>query len=71
MTTRPRKPWRVTLTQNGVRLAEIVHTSENKAYEHVRAALRAGADTARVECWEDGGWRHFDTMRTADLPPAP
>ena len=65
MSAKPRKPWRVILTQNGVQLAEIDHTSENKAYQHVRAALGAGADTARVEKWEDGLWRWFETV-TAD-----
>lgn len=65
MTVKPRKPWRVILTQNGVQLAEIDHTSENKAYQHVRTALGAGADTARVEQWKDGLWRWYETV-TAD-----
>ncbi|MFG3585100.1 hypothetical protein [Streptomyces sp. NPDC047990] len=65
---KPRKPWRVTLTQNGVKLAEVDHTSETRAFEHVRTALRAGADTARVEHWEDGLWRWFETVTAKDLP---
>ena len=68
MPTKPRKPWRVILTQNGVQLAEVDHTSEAKAFEHVRTALGAGADTARVEQWENGRWGHFETMRAQDMP---
>jgi len=67
-TARPSKPWRVTLTKNGVQLAEIPHTSEKKAFEHVREALRAGADTAKVMQWSDGRWWHFETVRSSDLP---
>ncbi|MFF5404611.1 hypothetical protein ACFY8K_16780 [Streptomyces misionensis] len=70
MTTKPRKPWRVILTQNGIQLVEIEHTSEKKAYEHVRAGLRSGADTARVEQWEGGRWRHFETLTAAEFPDA-
>ncbi|MFD8839837.1 hypothetical protein [Streptomyces griseofuscus] len=70
MTTKPRKPWRVILTQNGVKLVEIDHTSEKKAYEHVRAGLRSGADTARVEQWEDGLWRWFETVTADEIPDA-
>lgn len=65
---RPSKPWKVILTQNGVQLVEIDHTSEAKALEHVRAALQTGADTARVEYWEDGRWRWFETMKKEDMP---
>ncbi|MGW7786038.1 hypothetical protein [Streptomyces tricolor] len=68
MTTKPRKPWRVILTQNGVRLVQIDHTSENKAFEHVRQGLRSGADTARVEQWESGQWRWFDTITADEIP---
>ncbi|MET9073866.1 hypothetical protein ABZX95_17200 [Streptomyces sp. NPDC004232] len=71
MTTKPRKPWRVIPTQNGIKLAEVDHTSEAKAFEHVRMALRSGADTARVEQWEGGRWRHFETMHAEDLPEEP
>jgi hypothetical protein len=68
MPTKPRKPWRVILTQNGVQLAEVDHTSEAKAFAHVRTALGAGADTARVEQWENGRWLHFETMHAQDMP---
>ena len=67
MTSRPRKPWRVILTQNGIKLAEVDHTSEAKAFEHVRAALRSGADTAKVMQWADGRWGHFETMHAEDV----
>ena len=67
MTSRPRKPWRVILTQNGIQLAEVDHTSEAKAFEHVRMALRSGADTAKVLLWENGRWGHFETMRAEDV----
>ena len=65
MTPKPRKPWRVILTQNGVKLVEIEHSSEKKAYEHVRVAFGSGADAARIEQWEGGRWWHFETV-TAD-----
>lgn len=68
MTVKPRKPWRVILTQNGIKLAEVDHTSEAKAFAHVRAALHSGADTARVEQWEGGRWWHFETLTPADVP---
>jgi hypothetical protein len=70
MTTKPREPWRVILTQNGVHLAEVPHTSEAKAFEHVRAALRAGADTAKVMQWEGGRWWHFETVTADEFPDA-
>lgn len=54
MSTKPREPWRVILTQNGIQLVEVPHTSEAKAFAHVRAALRSGADTAKVMQWEGG-----------------
>lgn len=66
MTTRPRNPWRVILTQNGTKLPETGHTSEAKAYAHVRAALQAGADTAKVMKWENGTWWHFETIHADD-----
>jgi hypothetical protein len=67
---KPRKPWRVILTGPDVR-ATSDHTSEAKAFMLVRAALGGDspADTARVEHWEDGRWRHFETMHTEDVPP--
>ena len=67
MSTRPRKPWRVILTQGGIKLAEVEHTSEAKAFEHVRAALQSGADTARVMQWADGRWWHFETLHAEDV----
>lgn len=67
MTAKPRKPWRVILTQNGIHLAEVPHTSEAKAFAHVRAALRSGADTAKVMQWEDGRWWHFETMHADEI----
>lgn len=70
MIVKPRKPWRVILTQNGIKLVEIDHTSEKKAYEHVRAALGAGSDTARVMQWEGGRWWHFETITRDELPDA-
>jgi hypothetical protein len=70
MTTKPRKPWRVILTQRGVKLVEIDHTSEKKAFEHVRASLRSGADAARVEHWEGGLWRWYETVTAEEIPDA-
>lgn len=66
-TRKPAKPWRVILTQRGVQLVEIDHTSEAKAYQHVRTGLQAGADTARVEYWEGGLWRWFETVNAEDV----
>ncbi|MFJ8677205.1 hypothetical protein [Streptomyces sp. NPDC093589] len=65
MSTKPREPWRVILTQNGIQLVEVTHTSEAKAYNHVRMGLQSGADTAKVMQWEGGRWWHFETV-TAD-----
>ena len=67
MTTKPREPWRVILTQNGIQLAEVPHTSEAKAFAHVRTALRSGADTAKVMQWADGRWWHFETVRAEEV----
>lgn len=67
MQTKPRKPWRVILPQGGIQLAEIDHTSEAKAFQQVRSGLQAGADTARGEQWEDGRWRHFETMTAEEI----
>jgi hypothetical protein len=66
--TKPRKPWRVILTQFGIQLVEIDHTSEAKAFEHVRMGLRAGADTAKVMQWSEGRWWHFETMHADEIP---
>ena len=68
MTAKPRHPWRVILTQNGIQLVELDHPSEAKAFEHVRVALGSGADTAKVMQWEDGRWWHFETMHADDMP---
>lgn len=70
MTTKPRKPWRVILTGG---LAELVrsaneteHTSEAKAYTFLREKLgNSDATEARVEQWENGLWRWYETV-TAD-----
>jgi hypothetical protein len=70
MTTKPRKPWRVIPTQNGVQLAEIEHTSEKKAFEHVRMALGSGADAAKVMQWSEGRWWHFETVTADEIPDA-
>lgn len=72
MSARPRKPWRVTLSGADVR-ATSDHTSEKAAYAFLLAALRGDspATAARVDYWEDGLWRHFETVEAADLPPAP
>ena len=67
MQAKPRKPWRVILTQKGIHLAEVEHTSEAKAFEHVRTALKADADTAKVMQWEDGRWWHFETMHAEEI----
>jgi hypothetical protein len=70
MSTKPREPWRVILTQNEIQLAEVPHTSEAKAFAHVRAALRSGADTAKVMQWEGGRWWHFETVHADEVPDA-
>ncbi len=56
MTVKPRKPWRVTVTG-----------------PDVRACLGedSPADAARVEQWEDGRWRHFETMHADEMPKEP
>lgn len=68
MAAKPREPWRVILTQGGIQLAEVGHTSEAKAFAHVRAALRSGADTAKVMQWEGGRWWHFETVTADEIP---
>lgn len=67
MQTKPRKPWRVILSQGGIQLAEVDHTSEAKAFAHVRTALKAGSDTAKVMQWDDGRWWHFETMHAEEI----
>ncbi|MGW2594774.1 hypothetical protein ACWCXC_31535 [Streptomyces sp. NPDC001515] len=68
MPTRPRKPWRVIITGPDLR-AESDHTSEAKAYAFIRAALGGDspAENARVEYWEDGLWRHFETVNADEI----
>jgi hypothetical protein len=46
------------------------HTSEAKAFALVRAALGGDspAKEARVECWEGGRWRWFETVDAKDVP---
>lgn len=50
--------------------AQSDHTSEAKAFAFVRASLGTGspAESARVEYWEDGLWRWFETLRREDMP---
>jgi hypothetical protein len=44
-------------------------TSESKAYSFIRATLveNSPATEARVEYWEDGLWRWFETMTKEDI----
>lgn len=65
---RPSKPWRVILTGPDV-TAESAFTSENKAYTFVHASIGAGspAEQARVEYWEDGRWRWYETVTKEEL----
>lgn len=65
---RPSKPWRVVITGPDV-TAQSDHTSEAKAYGFVRVCLGGDtpADTARVEHWEDGRWRWFETMKAEGI----
>lgn len=69
MPSRPRKPWRVIVTGPDVR-ATSDHTSEAKAYAFIRAALGGDspAENARVDHWEDGRWRWFETVNAEDVP---
>lgn len=66
---RPSKPWRVVVTGPDV-TATSPFTSEAKAFAFVRVCLGGDspADKARVEVWEDGRWRHFETMTKEDMP---
>ncbi|MFI8351270.1 hypothetical protein [Streptomyces sp. NPDC085596] len=63
---KPSKPWRVTVIGPDVE-ATSSFTSEAKTYEFVRATLGADspATSAKVEYWEDGLWRWYETV-TAD-----
>ncbi|MET9222384.1 hypothetical protein ABZX65_26970 [Streptomyces sp. NPDC003300] len=65
---RPSKPWRVILTGPDV-AAQSDHTSETKAYTFVRASLGTDspASEARIEYWEDGLWRWFETLTGKDM----
>jgi hypothetical protein len=65
---RPSKPWRVVVTGPDV-LATSAFSGEAKAYSFARASLGPGspADTARVEHWEDGLWRWFETLHPEDV----
>lgn len=71
MTKKPRKPWRITVTGPEFR-ATSDHTSQRVAYAFLLAALRhdGPATVARVDYWEDGLWRHFETVHAEELPPA-
>ncbi|MFC9987858.1 hypothetical protein ACFXKV_04665 [Streptomyces globisporus] len=66
---KPRKSWRVIVTGPDVS-ATSDHTSEAKAYTLVRSALGGDspAEKARVECWEGGRWRHFETVDADEVP---
>ncbi|WP_435606532.1 hypothetical protein [Streptomyces ardesiacus] len=68
MPSKPRKPWRVIVSTLETQ-ATYSFTSEAKTYAFIRTDLPAifdsPADTARVEQWEDGCWRWFETV-TAD-----
>lgn len=68
-TRKPRNPWRVIVTGPDVR-ATSDHTSEAKAYALVRAALGGDspAEQARIECWESGEWRWFETVNADEIP---
>lgn len=69
MPNRPRKPWRVIITGPDAR-AVSDQTSEAKAYTVVRAALGGDspAENARVEYWDGGLWRHFETVNVDEVP---
>jgi hypothetical protein len=65
---KPSKPWRVTITGPDVE-ATSPFTSEAKAYAFIRASLGADspADTAKVEYWEEGLWRWFETVTAEEI----
>lgn len=68
-TRKPRKPWRAIITGPDVK-ATSDHTSEAKAYVFVRAALGGDspAEQARIEFWESGEWRWFETVNADEIP---
>lgn len=68
-TRKPRNPWRVIITGPDVN-AVSDHTSEAKAYALVRAALGGDspAENARIEYWESGEWRWFETVTADEIP---
>lgn len=65
---RPSKPWRVILTGSDV-TAESAFTSEAKAYDFVRTALGGDspAEQARIEYWETGTWRWYETVTKEEM----
>ncbi|MFD3970184.1 hypothetical protein [Streptomyces cyaneofuscatus] len=65
-TKKPRKPWRVIVTGPDVN-ATSDHTGEANAYTLVRTVFGGDspAEQARIEYWENGEWRWFETV-TAD-----
>lgn len=69
VTRKPRKPWRVIITGPDAN-ATSDHTSEANAYELVRAALGGDspAEQARIEYWESGEWRGFETVTADEIP---
>lgn len=70
-TSRPSKPWRVSLSGPAGFISETPHTSEAKAYEQALAALRdpsTGAFEAMVMQWSDGRWWHFETLHADNIP---
>ena len=66
--SRPRKPWRVTITAPDGSTTDTAYTSEDKTNEYVRTELLAGRGTeARVERWENDCWWHFDTVTAEEF----
>ncbi|WP_405506360.1 hypothetical protein OG323_06130 [Streptomyces cyaneofuscatus] len=68
-TRKPRNPWRVIITGPDVG-ATSDHTSEANAYTLVRAVLGGDspAEQARIEYWESGAWRWFETVTADEIP---
>jgi hypothetical protein len=66
---RPSKPWRVTLTGPDVE-AKSAFTSEAKTYDFVRTSLGGDspAEQARIEHWENGIWRWYETVTKEEMP---
>ncbi|RSN55595.1 hypothetical protein DMH12_15360 [Streptomyces sp. WAC 04229] len=72
MTVRkPSKPWRVTVTGPDVE-ATSSFTSEAKTFAFVRASLGGDspATAAKVEQWEGGLWRWFETVTAEEIRAA-